>query len=79
MPFQVLSQIAFVQEIANGRAIRGLRRLRRMYGGKAWRKMKGLARVRLDDASVCLGELHWYECHGVGRREIKIKRFLKES
>lgn len=23
-------------------------------------------------------EVHWYEAHGVGRREIKIKRLLDE-
>jgi hypothetical protein len=32
--------------------------------------------VRLANSDVCRAEIHWYEAHGVGRRKIKIKRFL---
>ena len=38
-----------------------------------WRKLKGIARVRLIDGTIHTGEIHWYEAHGVGRRELKIK------
>jgi len=38
--------------------------------------MKGVARVRLQDGDVRLAELHWYEAHGIGKKEIKRKRYL---
>jgi hypothetical protein len=53
-----------------------LERLKREHGGRDWRKLKGVAKVELIDGSIRLAELHWYECHGVGKREIKIKRLL---
>lgn len=62
-----------VETIATGPAIRQLRRLRRRYGVGRWRKRKGLAMVRLRDGTVHEAEVHWYEAHGVGRREMKIK------
>jgi hypothetical protein len=46
------------------------------YGGKNWRKMKGLATVRTLSGSARWAELHWYEAHGAGRKGWKIKRFL---
>ena len=47
--------------------------LRRRYGRGRWRKLKGIARVRLIDGTVHTAEVHWYEAHGIGRRELKIK------
>jgi hypothetical protein len=38
--------------------------------------MKGVARVRLQNGDVRLAELHWYEAHGIGKKEIKRKRYL---
>lgn len=35
--------------------------------------MKGFAHVRLKDGTIHLAELHWYEAHGIGRKEFKIK------
>jgi hypothetical protein len=32
-----------------------------------------VARVRLLDRTVHETEVHWYEAHGIGRREMKIK------
>jgi len=52
--------------------------LRKRYGGQRWRKLKGVARIEFADGKICLAELHWYEAHGVGRKEHKIKRILKE-
>jgi hypothetical protein len=60
--------------IATGRGIKDLARLRRLYGRGRWRKMKGVARVRLQNGDVRLAELHWYEAHGIGKKEIKRKR-----
>ena len=56
--------------------IREVARLRKFYGRGRWRKRKGVARVRLEDGSVLLAEVHWYEATGVGRREFKIKRYI---
>lgn len=64
------------QTIAVGRAIREVARLQRQYGEGRWRKRKGVATVRLADGTVRLAEVHWYEASGVGRKEIKIKRYL---
>jgi hypothetical protein len=74
--FEVLGNPASVETIVAGSGIRGIRRLRRLYGVGRWRKMKGVARVRLLDGSIRLAELHWYEAHGIGRKETKIKRYL---
>ena len=76
MDCEVIGTIADVEVIAVGRSIRNLPRLRRIYGAGRWRKLKGTAAVRLPDGSLCRAELHWYEAHGIGKREMKIKRFL---
>jgi len=60
-----------------GQAVRESTRLRKIYGGKRWRKLKGIATVELSDGWTGPAEVHWYEAHGVGRQEIKIKRFLE--
>jgi len=76
MDFEVIGTIADVEVIAIGRSIRDLPRLRRIYGAGRWRKIKGAATVRLGDGLMYRAELHWYEAHGIGKREMKIKRFL---
>ncbi len=76
MPFEVLGEITDSATIAVGKGIRDLPRLQRLYGKGRWRKMKGQAMIRLRSGRVRLAELHWYEAHGVGRREIKRKRYL---
>ena len=73
MDFEVVGPLRDLETIATGRAIRELRRLRRRYGRGRWRKRKGIASVRLLDGTVHRAELHWYESHGIGRREMKIK------
>jgi len=76
MHFEVIGEISQIEPIATGQGIRRLKFLRKSYGGRRWRKMKGTAKVRLSNGSVRLAEIHWYEAHGVGRRGWKIKRFL---
>jgi hypothetical protein len=49
----------------------------KIYGGRRWRKLKGTARVKLADGTICHAEVHWYEAHGIGAREFKIKRILE--
>jgi hypothetical protein len=74
--FEILGEITGIETVALGRAIRDLARLRRQYGPGRWRKLKGLAVIRLASGRVRQAELHWYEAHGIGRREIKRKRYL---
>jgi len=76
MNFEIIGEVTDVEIIAVGSAIRDLARLRRRYGRGRWRKLKGVARVRLRSGRVRLAELHWYEAHGIGRKEIKRKRYL---
>jgi hypothetical protein len=76
VPFQVIGPIQNVTTIAVGRRIRELDRLIRRLGPGEWRKRKGHATVRLPDGGVRKAELHWYEAHGVGRTDLKIKRYL---
>jgi hypothetical protein len=74
--FRILGRIANVETIAIGPAIYEIARLRRHYGRARWRKRKGVVRVELSDGTVRLAEVHWYEATGIGRRELKLKRYL---
>jgi hypothetical protein len=65
-----------IEVIARGGAIRELGLLRQRYGGRNWRKLKGLATVELPSGRVRRAEVHWYECHGVGRRMMKVKKLV---
>ncbi len=75
MDFQLLGEPWDVEIIARGSGIRDIARLRRLYGAGRWRKMKGLARIRLPGGPVRTAELHWYEAHGIGKKELKPKRY----
>lgn len=74
--FEIISEITDIETIAVGRSIRELPRLRKQYGAGRWRKLKGAAMIRLPGGAVRRAELHWYEAHGVGRKEFKRKRYL---
>jgi hypothetical protein len=76
MKFTIVDDITDIETIASGKGVRDLPRLRRMYGSGRWRKLKGLTRVRLPNGRVRRAEVHWYEAHGIGRKDFKIKRFL---
>ena len=76
MDFTVLGYIWNVETIAVGNTIREIKRLRRVYGLGRWRKRKGIARVQLSNGTIRLAEIHWYEAHGIGRHELKIKDYL---
>jgi len=76
MHFEILSDITGVEIIAKGGAIRDLPRLRKKYGAGRWRKLKGVATVRLANGIICRAEIHWYEAHGIGKKRFKIKRVL---
>jgi hypothetical protein len=76
MSFEIIDKITNIEIIAVGSAIYDLARLHEEYGTGRWRKLKGIARVRLASGRVRLAELHWYEAHGIGKKEIKRKRYL---
>ena len=73
MDFEFIGKIQNIETIAAGRGIRDLVRLRKQYGKGRWRKLKGLATVRLKDGTIHTAEVHWYEAHGIGRKEFKLK------
>jgi hypothetical protein len=79
MAFEIIREIRDVETIAAGPAIRDLARLRRAYGPGRWRKLKGIATVRLSSGRERLAELHWYQAHGIGKREMKRKRYLDQD
>jgi hypothetical protein len=76
MPFKIISEITNIEVIAIGDAIRDIARLKKSYGLGRWRKLKGIAMVRLSSGRIRRAELHWYEAHGIGKKEIKRKRYL---
>lgn len=77
IPFKLIGEITNVEIIATGAKIRDIERLRKLYGSGRWRKVKGIALVRLlDDGFEGYAEVHWYEAHGIGKKEMKIKELL---
>ena len=76
MYFEIVGTVTQVELIASGRGVRRLKFLRKRYGGRNWRKMKGLATIQLATGAIRSAELHWYEAHGIGRKGWKVKRFL---
>ena len=79
MKFELVWRITQIEIIASGSGIRVRRYLRKAYGPGRWRKLKGIATVRLPNGALRRVELHWYEAHGIGRRDLKIKRYVEES
>jgi hypothetical protein len=77
--FEIISEIFDIEIIARGRGVRARLRLNRTYGRGRWRKLKGVALVQLDNGEIWLAEVHWYEAHGIGRKDFKIKRKLERK
>lgn len=73
--FELVGEISGIEAIAVGGQIRELGRLKTRYGEGRWRKMKGNVRIRLPSGRLRLAESHWYEAHGLGRKEPKRKRY----
>ena len=75
--FDIIEEITDIETIAKGSGINEINRSRKIYGSGNWKKMKGITRIRLPSGRIRLAELHWYEAHGIGRKEIKRKRYLE--
>lgn len=76
MPLEIVGHISNIETIAVGQGIHELARLQKQFGKGNWRKLKGQATVRLKSGRLQKVELHWYEAHGIGKRKMKIKRYL---
>ncbi|MEP7337970.1 MAG: hypothetical protein ABI977_09525 [Acidobacteriota bacterium] len=76
MDFELAGEITNIEPIAVNLSIRDRRRLWRWYGKGRWRKLKGEAMVRLPSGNLRYAEIHWYEAHGIGKRELKVTKFL---
>lgn len=74
--FEIIGTVENVTTIAVGPRILEIKRLRKAFGKGRWRKLKGIATVRLADGTICRAELHWSEAHGIGRKKLKIKQYL---
>lgn len=75
-PFEIIGEIRGLKTIAVGHGVRDLAILQKRFGKANWRKLKGFATVRLEAGTIAEAEVHWYEAHGIGKRWIKIKRYL---
>lgn len=73
MDFEIVSDITNIETIAQGTDLRDRARLWKQYGRGRWRKLKGVAQVRLLNGKIRLAEIHWYEAHGIGKKEFKLK------
>jgi hypothetical protein len=76
MNFELIGPITDIETIAVGRRIRDPDRLQQRFGRGRWRKLKGIALVQLENGQVRQAEVHWYEAIGIGRRWLKVKRYL---
>ena len=73
----MLDEIRDIEVIARGFGIRERKRLVKAHGKGRWCKLKGVAAIQYFNGRTCLAELHWYEAHGIGRRDFKVKRVLR--
>ena len=76
MHFEIIGRIENIETIAVGRQIREIQRLRKQFGSGSWRKLKGVADIQLTNGSIRRAEVHWYQAPGIGRKKMKIKRFM---
>lgn len=79
MHFEIIGDIIDIETIAVGPAIRDVVRLRKQYGRGRWCKLKGIALVRLANGRIRRAEVHWYEAHGIGKKEMKRKRYVDDD
>ncbi len=73
MDFNVVGEVAGIETLVAGAGARERAHLRKQYGRGRWCKQKSVASIRLADGVVRLAEVHWYEAHGIGKRELKLK------
>lgn len=74
----IVGEITQIETIARGTGVHIRKFLNRKHGRGRWRKRKGVALVRDDYDNPRLAEIHWFEAHGIGRRDFKRKRWLEK-
>jgi len=74
--FEIVGAIDQIETIASGAGVQIRQQLRKVHGRGRWRKRKGNATVRLANGKLRRVELHWYEAHGIGKRDFKMKAYL---
>lgn len=67
MDFVLVGEITEVKTIATGTGVRDRARLRKWYGGARWRKVKGVAQVRLPNGRIRMAEIHGMKRTGLVR------------
>lgn len=75
--FEIIAEITKIEVIARGVGVEARYYLNQTYGKGNWRKLKGITIVEYDNGQVWLIEVHWYEAHGIGRRDPKDKRKIR--
>jgi hypothetical protein len=75
--FEIIGEIEEIETMAIGGRIRDIMRIQKQFGRGRWRKLKGVAQVKLQRGHIRKAELHWYEAHGIGKKKMKIKKFLE--
>ena len=76
MVFEIIGKINHIETIATGGKIRDIMRIQRQFGLGKWKKLKGVAKIRIPGGRILRAEIHWYEAHGIGKKNVKIKRFI---
>lgn len=72
---RLIGKISDIEVIARGHGIREYARLVDQFGGRNWKKCKGVAMIETGGQEG-LAEIHWYECSNVGKVKLKVKRWL---
>lgn len=76
MDFEIVGKIDNIEIIAIGNKIRILSFLQTEFGRGRWRKLKGTVPVRILSGEIRHAEIHWFEAHGIGKKFLRIKRYL---
>ena len=76
MDFKLVGTISELETIAVGSKIGILSFLQREFGRGRWRKLKGIAQVQLQNGDVRIAERHLFEALGIGKKLLRIKRFV---
>ncbi len=76
MGFRIVGDVTDVETIAIGSKIRILPFLQEEFGRGRWRKLKGIARIKLENGEIRIAEVHWFEAHGIGKKFLRIKQYL---
>lgn len=72
MYFEIVGSIRETQTIATGSGVRARRWLSEIRQASLAQD-EGVATVKLKGGKMRLAEVHWYEAHGLGKREFKLK------